>query len=123
MSAYELAAALYDMSIHGEDGTISAYGEALPSEGYYVGGKCESLVFKSTAEIDRGELAWWIGSNSARWYGVWVDSADGRVYFDAVTRTETRNLALILGKVRGEIAVWDIANGVEIRVNKDSLDQ
>lgn len=116
MKAYDLAQTLYNMAFNHEDGTISAYDNPLPRAGYYVGGKFPSLVYKSVSEIDRGEIAWWVGSNKAAFYGVWVDSQTGKVYFDGVTHMQTEQYAVQLGHQRGEIAVWDIANGREIRV-------
>lgn len=118
VNAFRLATVLYDMAIHAEDGTVSAHDEPLPKSGYYVGGKVESLVFQEAGSVDRGELAWWIGSNPARFYGVWVDSEDGKIYFDAVTHMNTRQHAANLGRTRGEIAIWDISAGEEIRVSE-----
>lgn len=117
MSAYHIAEVLVDMAKTGEDGTVSAYGEPLPESGYYVGGKVPSLVFNGISRVDRGEVGWWIGTNPSRFYGVWVDSDTGKIYFDAVDHMKTERYALMAGRKRGEIAVWDIANGVEIRVD------
>lgn len=116
MNAFALATQLYYSATNGEDGTMSATDEELPTSGYYVGGEFESLVFKNVGEVDRGELAWWIGNNSARWYGVWVDQEDGRVYFDGVTHMLYRGTAIDMAILRKEIAIWDIAAGEEIRV-------
>ena len=119
MSAYSLALALYDMAIHGEDGTVPAGGEeGLPTHGYFVGGLFPSLVFSGVGEIDRGELAWWIGSNDAEFYGVWVDSETGRIYFDGVSHYYTERASRDIGAGRGEIAIWDIANKAEIRLKE-----
>lgn len=116
-TAFELATDLYYMSTNGEGGTITRTGEALPQEGYFIGGKFRSLVFESRAEIDRGELGWWIGSNTpARFYGVWEDPETGKVYFDAVSHMNYEANALSLAKVRGELAIWDIVAGQEIRL-------
>lgn len=113
---YGIASILHDMATHGEDGTVSSYNLDLPTTGYYVGGKYESLVFEYPHLVDRGEIAWWIGRHSSPWYGVSVDSEDGKVYFDAVNHIESRSVALSLGRIRKEIAVWDIENNEEIRV-------
>lgn len=117
MSAFEIATDLYYMALDGEDGTVNvADSGVLPTEGYYVGGKAPSLVFKGVDEIDRGELAWWVGSNPSDYYGVWVDTEDGKIYFDAVTHMLYQGTALDLARIRNEIAVWDIANGAEVRL-------
>ena len=116
MNAYTIAEQLYAMAKNGEDGTIRVDGGTLPSAGYYVGGKCPSFIAKDVAELDRGELAWWVGNNPAKYYGVWVDSSskERTIYIDAVTHVNDERLAVLLGKSRNEIAIWDIANTAEI---------
>lgn len=115
MNAHDIATDLYFEAKGGEGGTVAKDGEALPTSGYFVGGKHPSLIFKSFQDVDRGELAWWVGTHSAAFYGAWVDSADGRVYFDTVTHVTNRDAAMTLAKVRNEIAIWDIANAAELR--------
>lgn len=118
MSAYHIAELLVAMAKAGEDGTVSTHGEPLPESGYYVGGKTPSLIFDNVTDVDRGEVGWWIGNNSSRFYGVWVDSDTGKIYFDAVTHMNYKSYALSVARSRGEIAVWDIANSKEIRVER-----
>lgn len=120
-TVYELARTLYLMSINGEGGTVNRYDDGLPQEGYFIGGKFKPLVFKSRADVDRGEVGWWIGSNTpARFYGVWEDAETGEVYFDGVSHMHYHGNAVALGKVRGEISIWDIAEGKEIRLEEFS---
>ncbi len=116
MNAYQVAELLAAMIKAGEGGTVRRSGDPLPSRGYYVGGLCESLVFESVADVDRGEVAWFIGNHFASYYGVWVDTDDNKVYIDAVSHFIFRKNALVAGKARGEIAVWDIKNSCELRV-------
>lgn len=117
MNAYDLAYQLYLMGKNNEGGTVPATDEPLPNTGYWVGGKYPSLVFKSVEDLDRGEIAWWIGTHKARWYGSWVDPETGQVYIDAVTHMHYQGTEWDLGKVRGEISIWDIAEGKEIRLS------
>ena len=119
-NAYHLALVLHTMSGDGVDGTVSSRNEVLPNKGYYVGGKFPSLVVESKDKVDRGELAWWIGNNPAKWYGVWTDTETGKIYFDGVTHMVTRSAALWLARGRSEIAIWDIAEGAEIRLAGDN---
>lgn len=117
MTAFELATELYNMAVDGVDGTISAEDKPLPRSGYLVGGAFPSLVFENKTQVDRGELAWWIGSNEPMpYYGVWVDTDTGKVYFDGVEHLESPALAGELGRQRGEIAIWDIEAGEELRL-------
>lgn len=115
MNAYDIAYHLHLEAKAGEGGTVAKDGEALPTSGYFVGGKHPSLIFKSFQDVDRGELAWWVGTHSAAFYGVWVDSADGRVYFDTVSWIVNLSDAMYLAEQRNEIAIWDIANAAELR--------
>lgn len=119
MNAYEIALSLYAMAKAGEDGTLDADNETLPTYGYWVGGRCESLVYKDVESIDRGELAWFIGTNPSQHYGVWVNQVDKRIYFDVADHQEFRVDAEALAKLRGEIAIWGIEEDGEIRVSAD----
>lgn len=116
MSAYDIAQVLADMAVHGDDGTISAENVPAPLRGYWVGGKVPSLVFEDRYQVDPGEIAWWVGSNGSPWYGVWVDQETGKIYLDVVTHMGIESLALELARARNELAIWDIANGKEVRV-------
>lgn len=116
MSAYDLASELYSMAKAGVDGTKRPDSKPLPQDGFFVGGKFPSLVFDDVNEIDRGELAWWIGTHDSEYYGVWVDVETGKAYFDAVDHVWYISTALRTAEIRKEIAVWDIAEGAEIRV-------
>lgn len=118
MGAYDIANSLVIWMDEGV--TVDREGVPSPHEaGYYVGGVCPSLVFDSVHDVDRGELAWWIGNKgpSAKFFGAWIDEEDGKVYFDVTQHFQTLQAALWVGQLRNEIAVWDIANGEEIRVN------
>lgn len=118
MSAFDITSTLHSYL---SEGGVTVDEEGVPSPhkaGYYVGGLYPSLVFKSVEEFDRGEVAWWIGTHGARYYGVWVDSEDGKVYVDAVQWCATRQNAIIIGRERNEIAVWDVRKGEEIRVTQ-----
>lgn len=126
MNAYETALALTVMARAGEDGTIDSWAhldgfeqDALPKTGFYVGGVRPSLVVSNVSELDRGDLAWFIGGTESRYFGVWVDKETGMIYFDAVTHVDNYHDAFVLGAERGEIAIWDIENSEEIRVKAD----
>lgn len=117
MSPYELAEQLRNMAVDGVDGTISARDEPLPRSGYLVGGAFPSLVFDALDQVDRGELAYWIGSNEPMpYYGTWVDTETGKIYFDGVEHYEYLAVAESVGSTRKEIAIWDIEAGAEVRL-------
>lgn len=130
MNAYETALALTTMARAGEDGTVDSFAHSnlrsvqehlLPKTGFYVGGVRPSLVISNIDDFDRGDLAWFIGGTESRYFGVWTDKEDGKIYFDAVDWIDNAPAALNLAFSRNEIAVWDIENGEEIRVNQSEL--
>ena len=125
MNAYETALTLSNMAREGRDGTIDAtvlkdthVEEKVPLLGYYVGGVRPGLVVSDVSELDRGDLAWFVGTTNARFFGVWKDTETGDIYFDAVTWITGLGEALYVAAERGEIAIWDIQNGEEIRVKE-----
>lgn len=46
------------------------------------------------------------------YFGAWRDGDD--VYLDVSERVASRAKALFLGSERSQLAVWDVANGVEV---------
>ena len=48
--------------------------------------------------------------------GSWTDTETGKVYLDHVEHYWDERIALNLAAVRGEIAIWDVANSKEIRL-------
>lgn len=128
MNAYETALALAVMARAGEDGTVDSFAQLdgseedfLPAKGYWVGGVRPSLIISDVAQLDRSELAWFVGSTDARYFGVWTDSESGDIFFDAVDHLDNEMDALVLADERNELAIWDIVNSREIRIS-DVLD-
>lgn len=115
MNAYDTALTLLQMAKRQEDGTVDKSEQPLPAAGFWVGGVRPSLVYRHVAEVDRGDLAWFIGGTDCQYFGVWVDKEDGQIFFDAVDHMQTLEDALNIGRERGELAVWDIENSKEIR--------
>ena len=119
MSAYKIAETL--AAFREEGATVYRDGELSTQEdGYYVGGRFAPLVFDSINEVDRGEIAWWVGQHHSMYYGVWTDSETGKVYVDGVSYFVGKHYALAVGRGRNELAIWDIENGVEIRCNDEN---
>lgn len=48
-------------------------------------------------------------------FGRWTD-ADGTVYWDEVEVIGNVWYALMEARLRGELAIWDVARGIELRV-------
>lgn len=128
MNAYETALALAVMARAGEDGTVDSFAQldgseedSLPTKGYWVGGVRPSLIISDVAHLDRGELAWFIGTTEARYFGVWRDRASGDIFFDGSDHIDNEMDALVLADERNELAIWDIVNSREIEIS-DVLD-
>jgi hypothetical protein len=90
--------------------------------GYVVGGVTPSLVVpvpkNEAGRIARVEqVAAWLDKNSHDAYGSWLDTETGLVHIDAVDVVTDLNAAIALGRERGEIAIWDGVNAVEVRIH------
>lgn len=96
-----------------EDATV-----AIHVRGYYVGGAVPSEVFPNTGDMSDYANA---VTNITRqvqglgYIGSWLDTETNTVYVDAVDWIEDRTIAIAVARDRGELAIWDIANGEEIR--------
>lgn len=97
---------------------------ATLESGYYVGGadgwqpfilgaRPEAYVDNNMAEVFAEFVGVMVARLNGRGYiGVWEHN--GSIYLDATEWYADRSEAVQVGAHRGEIAVWDIANGAEI---------
>lgn len=53
--------------------------------------------------------------------GAWLDTETGITHLDVSTVVYDRSEALALAREHGELAVWDIARGIELRTDRASL--
>lgn len=97
-----------------------------PKSGYMVGGWVPSLVIEGE-DLDRTPLAVtdkWLLENYrllqySSWYaGIWTDQDTGKVYIDISQNIQSREVALGVAAELEELAVWDVENNEEIRVNE-----
>lgn len=108
----QIATELFLALITGEGGkTVDRFG-AVPTEGYVVG--VEGIQNPETVD----EVAKWVGTfvGTPYYFGVWRDSESNIDFFDAVEVHSDLQEALRAAHLRGEIAIWDLANAEEIRV-------
>lgn len=82
------------MILEGDGGTMSVNDSPLPTVGFYVGGSRPGAQF----------IGWWKDQETSKIHLDWVDC-----YAD-------ETLAREVGAIRGEIAIYDIANAKEIRL-------
>lgn len=95
-------------------GTFNVNGQAVPTDGYFVGGVVPSLINPTREQVfDLVEAA------PSDYVGYWEDSQDLALYVDAVDWTPSRAYAERLADLRGEIAFWDVKAGQEVRVRHE----
>lgn len=114
---YEVAARL---TLKNNGGTFTPAGHAvLLRHGYMVGGVVPTHVevLHDVAQV-ADTLEWFahkhadILESHVTFLGTWIDG--GRVYLDVSQHVVKREDALALGRARGELAIWDCAEGEEI---------
>ena len=101
-----------------EGGTVGRDRRETPDHGFFVGGHGEPAIFSAGAEytpdLER-QVNDWVGKSNAPYVGWWTDSEDGKLYLDGSDWVESEWTATQLGRLRKEIAVWDIGNERELR--------
>ena len=117
-----LALSLLDAAADVGGGTFYADGEPFTRQGFVVGGKAPSLVIRLWADgrelfgpASVESVAKWIEGNRSRMYGSWLD--EGSVHIDAVDVYDDRDQAIEVGRLRGELAIYDMAAGADIRLD------
>lgn len=99
-----------------QGGTVRLSPLPLPTCGYFVGGGGRELVYDSFVTLDGPEVAAYVAACPTDYVGWWMDSETGKIHIDWVDWTGSRSGAHWLGRQRGEIAIYDIANAKEIRL-------
>ena len=80
----------------GSGGTIRLNSDLpLPSTGFYVGGSARGMC---------------------EYMGWWVDEVTGLTHLDWVNWYVNREAAVAIGRMRGEIAIFDVAGDCEVRL-------
>lgn len=100
----------------GRDGSISIHG-TTPEDGFMVGGASHTVTV-TPAKFHEGIVREFILSNAEKlstpdyYVGWWTHN--GRIYLDVSNKVESSYTAVHIGRVRNEIAVWDVVNAAEI---------
>ena len=95
-------------------GTISLSGADIPAAGFMValGRKYGAIV----AADDTGAFAEAVTELAAGGHsdlvGTWVN--DNKIYLDLVENIRDRDVAVAIGELRNQVAIWDILNSEEI---------
>jgi hypothetical protein len=97
-------------------GTLPISTLPVPTTGYLVGGARPAVVADSFETLSGQAVIELADTSPTLYVGWWIDSDDGRIYVDAVNWYSIEGAARAIGKIRGEIAIWDIANESEIRL-------
>jgi len=92
-----------------------------PKSGYLVS-VYKGLVFDNISLVNEHELSSfikdklsWIDGNY--YFGGWIDQQTRKVYFDISRNTDDFDYAMKIAKEDNEIAIWDLNENKEIRVN------
>lgn len=90
-----------------------------PKTGYLVSVK-DGLVFDSISAINEHELSIFVKDNLTAdncFFGGWIDQQTRKVYFDLSANFQSIEKAIDLAKQNNQIAIWDLNENKEIRVN------
>jgi hypothetical protein len=123
VTASEITTITNTLFTHETDGySVNLRGDT-PFEGYMVGGEVAALVLTTDDQslfpmtyTDR-----WLEKNKALlnnpefYAGIWTDHDTGKVYVDISRNVTDLYTALAIAESRGELAIWDVTNGKEIR--------
>ena len=95
-----------------------------PTEGYMVGipgphAKTQTYAPNFLNLVDQREAISRLAEKHAHklYAGAWFDGENGTWYLDISECVPSESEALKLASSRGELAIWDVANQTEIRVN------
>jgi len=90
-----------------------------PKTGYLVS-ISDGLIFDSVSLVNVHELSAWIKENlneERNFFGGWIDKQTGKVYFDLSANFDDFDTAYDLAKDNNQLAIWDLNENKEIRVN------
>ena len=115
-----LAANMWAAIVAGTDG--ATYGvngrEYVGTHGYVVAYGAPATAVIPFADITPADVAGFIGAHfhdavrRGDYFGFWIDG--GNVYLDVVEIERDRESAIVKGIRRNQIAVFDLANGVDV---------
>lgn len=113
-----VASSIFDAILDGETGgTFSRIGRVDFTTGFYVGGAVPSLVIDDAfsrpllVRLDK-----FVTDCPTDLVGFWFDTDNGKLHLDAVNWYQDEYTASAIGRVRKEIAIWDIKNDREVRL-------
>lgn len=117
----ETARELLSIARHAGSGTVPLNSLPLPSMGFYVGGSIPEMVMTSD-DVNRRDavpiqrVIDFVHRAGTAYVGVWTDTETDKIHFDAVEWYAEEFTAAAIARVRGELAVWDIARERELRL-------
>lgn len=92
-----------------------------PKTGYLVS-VLDGLVYENISSVNVHELSGFIKDNLNKcslnaFFGGWKDQTTNKVYFDLSKNVSDLNEALQIAKEKNQLAIWDLNENKEIRVN------
>jgi hypothetical protein len=101
-------------------GLRGTFGEG-PRKGFAIGNPKYTRTFTWDYPFGAGDVALFALDHldtlalPGRYFGAWRDEETGTVHLDVISIVEDKTLALAMATERGELAVWDLSRGEEIR--------
>ena len=111
------------------DGREIPVGTTMAKDLFSVGGAHEGLVLEEGEILDEGDVKAAVellreaivqlqsDSDDPVCVGWWLDTASGLYYFDVSNVVKGESEAMALGRARREIAIFDLENTEEIRID------
>lgn len=109
-----LTTLLNSVTRDGDGATVSTTGHE-PTDGYMVGGATAELVLTDSSNAAH-KIREYVTGTDGTYYGIWRNDDTGHHHVDVSEHYDSREAALTVARIRGEIAVWDLSNGCEVRV-------
>lgn len=124
-----LAIDLLDSALQDGGGTFQSNGVKIRSDHFttdvwVVGGKTPSLKRRLNGSVlpaDIQVVSAWLFNNPSDIYGSWLEDETGITYIDAVDLVEDQFDAVVMGKERGELALYNMVTGETVELKHFSL--
>ena len=92
-----------------------------PKTGYLVSVK-DGLTFNSQSEVNEHEISIFVKENlplctENNYFGGWKDQQTKKQYFDLSLNTQSFDFAIQVAIQNKQLAIWDLNENKEIRVN------
>lgn len=117
MNPYEASLLLNVMAKRDETGPVDTFVpldghelDDLPTDGYWVRGERPAYTAR-VDEMDRGEVAWYVGGTRSQFFFLGMESGSEFVFIWPVNHMNSKVDAIDLAKSRGHLDIYHIDKG------------